>query len=658
MRIGLFSDTYLPDINGVVTSIETLRKGLIRQGHEVFIVANHSSLLDFKYEDNILLLPGIELKFLFGYNLSSPIQVNGMEIIKTMNLDVIHVHTEFGIGLFARTCARTLEIPLVYTYHTTYEDYTHYVNFFNSKVFDKVAKRAVATLSKMLSNPASILVTPSLKTKKMLEGYGINRPMHVIPTGIDLERFDETDLLKHQRQVLRHNYNIPLDGKVFIFVGRIAEEKNIQLVLNTFEHLVNTNDKLYFMIVGAGPDLDDINQWITQRGLNTHIITTGKVENTQIAAFYHCADAFVSASLSETQGLTYIEAMACGLPIFASDMSVLSDLLFESETGFFFDDEDMLAEKINHYLSLTDDTGLKLRAREVVNKYDSRIFADSILKVYTQAIDEYRHEYLVDSIHKLAQNYYQLNLISAGGVQQLCVVDEEKLNEFQIKEDRLLSQKELMELTRDDKFTQKYNTVLDRLTYRDMSVKQVEEYLESRFSGQEDNAHVTTILLEKGLIDDERLIQELITRFRQKGYGYYRIEKSLQEYKFEQDLLSSNLQQLNETQSEDLEKAFNKHLHLTKAGSPREGLNRLFSKLVRNGFDTSLVGEIVNAQNVNFDNLEVFTNCQKEFSRFMRRYTRQHNHDKAQEKTISSLLNKGYNYEMIMRVQEKVEDNE
>ena len=282
MRIGLFSDTYLPDINGVVTSIETLRLELVSQGHEVFVVANHSSLLSLKYENNLLLLPGIELKFLFDYNMSGPINFTAMEVVKGMNLDVIHVHTEFGVGIFARICARTLNIPLVYTYHTTYEDYTHYVNFFHSKAFDKVAKRAVASLSKMLANPASILITPSLKTKKMLQGYGIDRPMHVIPTGINLERFDASELLAHQRKLIRHNYQIPESAKVFIFVGRIAEEKNIQLVLNAFEKLVTDNTDLYLLIVGAGPDSEKVNNWISEHGLNQQIISTGRIENSII----------------------------------------------------------------------------------------------------------------------------------------------------------------------------------------------------------------------------------------------------------------------------------------------------------------------------------------------------------------------------------------
>lgn len=652
MKIGLFSDTYLPDINGVVTSIETLRHGLIELGHEVYIIANHSSLLTLKYEDNILLLPGIELKFLFDYNLSGPMNFRALDIIKDMNLDVIHVHTEFGVGIFARIAARILDIPLVYTYHTTYEDYTHYVNFFNSKTLDKVAKKAVASLSKMLSNPASLLITPSHKTKTMLEGYGIERPMHVIPTGINLERFDHSKELDYQRQMIRHNYQIDEEATVFIFVGRIAEEKNIQLVLNAFEKLVHDHHDLYFMIVGSGPDLDTTIEWINNRGLQSRIICTNRIENTQIPGYYHSADAFVSASMTETQGLTYIEAMACGLPIFASDMSVLEDLLFEEKTGFYFDDEESFINKVNHFLSLSvnEKEVINHIAKETVKPYDARIFAESISEVYQLALDQYKTEYSVEAINQLKEDYYQLKLISASGQIKYHVVNEQQLTSYQIKEDRILDQQQLQQLARDDKFTQKYNLALDRLTYKDYSSQQLTDYLEKSYPEATDNDLVIEILKQKNLLNDERLIEEVITRQREKGYGYYRIEKYLQPYVFEDTLLENHLSLLDENQYIDCENALLKNESLVYYGSQKEGLNRLKSKLIRNGFESHLVNQMVETWDFKFDNELLDKNCNKEYERFMKRYLRQHEESVAAQKTVQALLNKGFNYETIQRI--------
>ena len=147
MNIALFTDTFTPEINGVVSSIVTLKTELELHGHNVYVVTTHSNLLEVEYKDNVLRLPGIELKQLYGYILTSPIHFTCLNKIKEMNLDLIHAHTEFGVGIFARIISRYLSIPLVSTYHTTYEDYTHYVNKFNLESVEKAAKKAVTRLT-------------------------------------------------------------------------------------------------------------------------------------------------------------------------------------------------------------------------------------------------------------------------------------------------------------------------------------------------------------------------------------------------------------------------------------------------------------------------------------------------------------------------------
>ena len=191
MRIGIFTDTYLPDVNGVVTSVVTLKKALEKHGHEVFVVTNHDDMLKTTFEDNVLRLPGLKLDFLYGYKLTNPIQIAAAKPIKAWNLDIIHVHQEFGVGIFGRSVARAFEIPLVSTYHTTYEDYTHYVNFFKSETIDTISKKAVEGLSKAFTRKSDIVIAPSKKTKEMLEGYGVKNRIDVIPTGLDLERFEK-----------------------------------------------------------------------------------------------------------------------------------------------------------------------------------------------------------------------------------------------------------------------------------------------------------------------------------------------------------------------------------------------------------------------------------------------------------------------------------
>lgn len=176
MRIGLFADTYTPEINGVVSSIVTLQEGLQELGHEVFVITTHAKLISTKFENNVLRLPGIEIKSLYGYVLTTPAHFSAFNIVKSMNLDVIHVHTEFGVGIFGHIMGSMLKLPIVSTYHTTYEDYTHYVNIFNSKTIESLAKKTVMKLSRLYGSHCMAIISPSDKTKEMLERYQIQTP--------------------------------------------------------------------------------------------------------------------------------------------------------------------------------------------------------------------------------------------------------------------------------------------------------------------------------------------------------------------------------------------------------------------------------------------------------------------------------------------------
>ena len=154
MNVALFTDTYLPDINGVVTSVELLRKKLAENGHNVYVVCTHTSPLGIKREGNIIRLPGIEIKKLYGYSIASPAHFLLIDDLRDCHFDVIHAHTEFGVGIFAEIVARVLNIPLVRTYHTTYEDYTHYVNPINSKTIEKLQKKQFRLLRDFMASHA------------------------------------------------------------------------------------------------------------------------------------------------------------------------------------------------------------------------------------------------------------------------------------------------------------------------------------------------------------------------------------------------------------------------------------------------------------------------------------------------------------------------
>lgn len=392
MRIGIFTDTYLPDVNGVVTSVVTLKKALEENGHEVFIVTNHDDMLKTTFVDNVLRLPGLKLDFLYGYKLTNPIQIAAAKPIKAWNLDIIHVHQEFGVGIFGRSVATAFDIPLVTTYHTTYEDYTHYVNFFNSERIDSISKKAVQGLSKTFTKKSDIVIAPSNKTKEMLIGYGIENKIEVVPTGLDLERFQINQSSESEIKAIREECNISTDQTVFIFVGRIAQEKSIDMVIKAFKIIKDRKLKAKFIIVGEGPDHKMLLKFVKDLGLEEYICFTGLKASDKVPAYYHSADAFISASTTETQGLTYIEALASGLGIFAREDEVLKDLVIENKTGYFFEDEKELADKLETFItSKNTKEDIRENAINVSKSYSLHEYYDNIIKCYRKAIEVEKH---------------------------------------------------------------------------------------------------------------------------------------------------------------------------------------------------------------------------------------------------------------------------
>ena len=235
MRIGLFSDTYPPQINGVANSTKILRDELEKHGHEVYVFCPKKiGTSEWSEDHKIYYLAGIELKFLYGYVMTSPIHLRAMNEVKALHLDMIHAQTEFGVGILARMCANQYNIPLVSTYHTTYEDYTHYVNFINSDKVDSVAKKAVAHLSKMYGDTSQAVIAPSKKTKDLLERYNVRSDIFVVPTGLPLDKFSPLNTNEEKTKKIHDEFGFTKQDKIIVYVGRIAEEKALDIVIDGF----------------------------------------------------------------------------------------------------------------------------------------------------------------------------------------------------------------------------------------------------------------------------------------------------------------------------------------------------------------------------------------------------------------------------------------
>ncbi|MDR1782321.1 MAG: glycosyltransferase [Bacilli bacterium] len=390
MNVGIFTDTYTPIINGVVTSVVQLEKELIKHNHNVFIITS-SSYHKVVRVNNVIRIPGINLKKLYNNNVSGIYSLIGAKYISDLELDVVHAQTEYGIGIFARIIAAQFNIPLIYTYHTMMEDYTHYVTKYLTRYSTRPIKHFMKSASRIYANHCSELIVPSKKTAKAMIKYGVTKEINIIPSGIDLSRFDKSNICLNTINTLKEKYDISDDHYIFINVGRIAPEKNIDMIINAFKLIHQEFINNYkFLIVGAGPSIDDLKEMVNEYQLNNNIIFIGEVKNDLIPLYYHLADVFLATSTSETQGLTYIEAMASGLPVICKYDENLKDLVIDNHNGFVINDVQELSACIKKFINMKDDEYklLSTTAIKSVNKYSADIFYEKIIAVYQKAIKE------------------------------------------------------------------------------------------------------------------------------------------------------------------------------------------------------------------------------------------------------------------------------
>lgn len=386
MNIGLFTDSYPPYINGVSTSVYNLREALKKLGHTVYIVTVNDSIIKHEYDEKekVLRIPGIPIG-IYDYRLSEIYPISTVKMIKKWNLDVIHSHTEFGVGIFARILAKKFKIPLVHTYHTLYEDYTHYITHNH---FDKLSKKIVKDLTKVYCvKTAKETIVPTDKIYKLFkEKYMITKNVSVIPSGIDIERFFEENVEQDKVEQIKEKYGITKDDFTIIFVGRLAQEKNIEFLLNAQQKLIEKRiNNIKLLIVGDGPDKENYINITRKLNIFDKVIFTGKIEQDKIQYYYQCADAFVTASNSETQGLTVIEAMAAGVvPICINDMAFIDMLPKKS----LFNNQ---KEYINRLITFSKDEELrkeyKVEIRKKAEEYSSNTYAQRVLNVYSGVLN-------------------------------------------------------------------------------------------------------------------------------------------------------------------------------------------------------------------------------------------------------------------------------
>lgn len=385
MKIAIFTETYFPFISGVVTHIKTLKECLEQEGHEVLIVTTSPKAVCHYVKDGVLYCPAIPLKRIYGYGVSNPVNIQRLRIIKDFNPDLIHVHTEFSMGIFGLFAARKLKKPIVYTLHTMYDDYMFYVA---PERFENMVKPAAHLYFRKVANRATEIIGPSLKVVEFLRRCGVERHINIIPNTVDLSDFKPQNVRAEDIAEVRAKLGIQDGDTSICFVGRLGKEKSIDVLIDYFAEHFKDEPGYKLFIIGDGPEMNNLTRQIRSLGVQTQIKLLGRVEHAALPPYYHACDLFATASLSEMNSISMLEAMASGLYVVQRLDIYNQNQISQGENGSTFTTSQEMATLLREEAAMTPEQRAERRARVTAftERYGEKEFIKAVLNVYERAI--------------------------------------------------------------------------------------------------------------------------------------------------------------------------------------------------------------------------------------------------------------------------------
>lgn len=329
MNIAFFTNNYKPFVGGVPIAIENLANELRRHGHHVHIFAPEYGKGD---EEDVDVFRTWSIK---NFNDSSfvlpiPLALSTYLTFNDVQADVVHVHHPFLLGISGLRAARAENLPVVFTYHTQYEKYAHYLPWDSTMV-----REMAVGIATRFANSCDAVIAPSTDIQKQLVERGVDVPIRVIPTGVDLSQFEQGS-----PAFLRDRFGLAQGDKILLFVSRLAKEKNVSLLLDAFGKLARQMPEAHFVLVGSGEEEQALQDEARSAGLESRVHFTGTLSGEELIGAYKSADLFVFASVTETQGMVVLEAMAGGCPVVAVDAPGVRDVVEEGSNGFLVSDGD------------------------------------------------------------------------------------------------------------------------------------------------------------------------------------------------------------------------------------------------------------------------------------------------------------------------------
>lgn len=387
MKVALFTETYLPHINGVVTHVKILKEGLEQLGHQVLVVTADANTNRHYISDGVLHCPAIVSKKFYGYGLAKPISRTRLKLVQEFAPDVIHIHNEFGIGFSGMTIAKLLKVPLVYTLHTMYDDYIYYVA---PKLLVNPTKELSHKYMKFFAVHANAVTGPSKKCEEYFRLTGVSKDINVIPNAVEMDTFAPKNFDAEVKAQLRQKHGIKPDGFLACFVGRLGREKSVDVLLEYWAQAITPKDNIMLMVIGDGPVREELIEQANRLGIADMVVFTGKVAHDELPPYYAISDVYVTASLSDTNSISMLEGMCSGLPVLQRTDPLNADQVREGDNGYIFNNAQEMAEKMMRIRTMDPEVLSQFRQSVIdsIRNSGARTLAQNTLNVYEKALSE------------------------------------------------------------------------------------------------------------------------------------------------------------------------------------------------------------------------------------------------------------------------------
>lgn len=387
MKIALFTETYLPYINGVVTHVKSLKDGLEQLGHEVLVVTAESNARHHYVQNGVLYCPAMNLKRFYDYGISYPVSQTRFEFLQQFAPDIIHIHTEFGVGYSGAAIAKRLNVPLIYTLHTMYDDYLYYVA---PRPFIAVIRRVAHRYARYLAEHATMVTGPSLKVQEYLKACGANVEVTVVPNPVELDMFRPENIDPQRRTQFRQAYGFQPQDTVVCFCGRLGREKSVDVLLKYWAATVRPEHHLKLIIFGGGPSEEELRELAQKLNIADTVSFTGKIPHEELPHYYAGCDLYATTSLSDTNSISMLEAMATGLPVLHIHDPLNAGQVRDGVNGYIFHNEQELLQQMLNWKALPQkqQQEFRLSVRNSVGNSGAIDLARAIEKVYQKALGQ------------------------------------------------------------------------------------------------------------------------------------------------------------------------------------------------------------------------------------------------------------------------------